>query len=172
MSGGIGPFRWKMLNKTHKRNSRYLDQDITAYYNRQSVLNLINNMRNSLKKSVRWHIDAGDDDGLSEGDALVHVAMRKKEIRRNSVLQMETYMNYWRAALISCVTNIVSVAFLFTHATCTNASPSLKPSSSPASICQRTDSSDCPAYYLSGSTRFGVIVCRYILVGDTGSFLL
>jgi enterochelin esterase-like enzyme len=74
-------------------------------------LNLINIMPDSLKKSVRWHIDAGDDDGLSEGNSLVHVAMRKKEIPHEFRISDGGHnWNYWRAALIP-VLEYVSVAF-------------------------------------------------------------
>lgn len=37
-------------------------------------------MPDDQKKAVRWYIDCGDDDFLFEGNSLVHIAMRKKEI--------------------------------------------------------------------------------------------
>ena len=69
--------------KTNLRNNKIDISDtsvINAYYNRHSTLALVNNMPDSLKKSVRWYIDCGDDDFLYEGNCLVHIAMKKKEI--------------------------------------------------------------------------------------------
>ena len=51
-----------------------------AWYKRHSALELINDMPDEQKKAVRWFIDCGDDDFLYEGNSLVHIAMRKKEI--------------------------------------------------------------------------------------------
>ena len=52
------------------------DADKEAYFKKYSVLNLIENMPEDQKKSVRWFIDCGDDDFLFEGNGLVHIAMR------------------------------------------------------------------------------------------------
>ena len=49
-----------------------------------SVLSLIGNIKDDQKKLVRWYIDCGDDDFLFEGNSLVHIAMRKKQILMNS----------------------------------------------------------------------------------------
>lgn len=49
---------------------------------------------------MRWYIDCGDDDFLYEGNALVHIAMRKKEIAHEYRVRDGIHNSvYWRAAL-------------------------------------------------------------------------
>lgn len=100
MSGGVGPVTLDDA-KTFalKENASLSQQEITNFYNRESVLNLINTMPDSLKKAVRWHIDCGDKDFLSQGNALVHVAMQKKEIPHEFRISDGGHnWTYWRAA--------------------------------------------------------------------------
>jgi enterochelin esterase-like enzyme len=83
-----------------KDNPQLADTSIAAYYKRQSVLALINNVPDSLKKAVRWYIDIGDDDFLYEGNDLVHIAMRKKEIPHEFRVRDGAHnWTYWRASL-------------------------------------------------------------------------
>ncbi|NSW95561.1 MAG: esterase family protein, partial [Bacteroidales bacterium] len=56
------------------------DQGKEEYFKKYSVLSLIENMPDTQKRALRWYIDCGDDDFLFEGNSLVHIAMRKKEI--------------------------------------------------------------------------------------------
>jgi enterochelin esterase-like enzyme len=80
-----------------------------AYFKSYSVLNLIENIPDDLiksnkpedqKKKVRWYIDCGDDDFLFEGNALVHIAMRKKGIPHEYRVRDGIHnWVYWRAAL-------------------------------------------------------------------------
>jgi enterochelin esterase-like enzyme len=82
-----------------------------AYFNRYSVLTLINNMPDDQKNAVRWYIDCGDDDFLYEGNSLVHIAMRKKEIPHEYRVRDGVHSwTYWRAALPS-VLEFVSASF-------------------------------------------------------------
>jgi enterochelin esterase-like enzyme len=76
------------------------DSTVTSYYNRQSVLALVNNLPEDQKKAVRWYIDDGDDDFLYEGNCLVHIAMRKKEIPHEFRIRDGGHTwTYWRASL-------------------------------------------------------------------------
>ena len=87
------------------------DADKEAYFKRYSVLSLIDNMPEDQKKAVRWYIDCGDDDFLYEGNALVHIAMRKKEIPHEYRVRDGVHSwVYWRAALPE-VLGFVSMAF-------------------------------------------------------------
>lgn len=87
------------------------DADKEAYFNKYSVLSLIGNMQDSQKKSVRWYIDCGDDDFLFEGNSLVHIAMRKKEIPHEYRVRDGGHSwTYWRAALPT-VLEFVSMSF-------------------------------------------------------------
>ena len=112
LSAGTGPLT---LEDARTRLTKDIpgisDQNITAFYNRQSVLSLVNNMPDTLKKSVRWYIDCGDDDFLYEGNSLVHIAMRKKEIPHEFRTRDGAHnWTYWRAAL-PVVLEFVSQAF-------------------------------------------------------------
>ena len=76
------------------------DSQVEKYYKRQSVLFLIENMQDSDTKAVRWYIDCGDDDGLSEGNCLVHIAMLKKGIPHEFRIRDGGHTwTYWRSAL-------------------------------------------------------------------------
>lgn len=112
LSAGTGPVSLDSAKATLKReNNGITDSAITAYYKRQSVLELVNNMPDSSKKSVRWYIDCGDDDFLSEGNCLVHIAMRKKEIPHEFRIRDGAHnWTYWRTAL-PAVLEFVSMSF-------------------------------------------------------------
>lgn len=82
-----------------------------AWYNRNSVLRLIDNIPDAEKRAVRWYIDCGDDDFLFEGNSLVHIAMRKKEIPHEFRIRDGVHgWIYWRVSLPS-VLEFVSKGF-------------------------------------------------------------
>jgi len=83
-----------------KNNPGIADSVINNYYNRQSVVALVNNIKDDQKKAVRWYIDDGDDDFLYEGNCLVHIAMRKKEIPHEFRIRDGGHTwTYWRESL-------------------------------------------------------------------------
>jgi S-formylglutathione hydrolase FrmB len=83
----------------------------SAYFKRYSVLSLIENMPDDQKKAVRWYIDCGDDDFLYEGNSLVHIAMRKKEIPHEFRIRDGVHSwTYWRESLPK-VLEFVSMGF-------------------------------------------------------------
>jgi enterochelin esterase-like enzyme len=87
------------------------DADKESYFKRYSVLNLIENIPENQKKAVRWYIDCGDDDFLYEGNSLVHIAMRKKEIPHEFRIRDGGHnWTYWRASLPK-VMEFVSMGF-------------------------------------------------------------
>ncbi|MEO5684257.1 MAG: alpha/beta hydrolase-fold protein [Chitinophagaceae bacterium] len=112
LSAGTGPLTMEVAKtRWTKEIPGIADQDVTAWFNRQSVLTLVNNMPDTLKKSVRWYIDCGDDDFLYEGNSLVHIAMRKKEIPHEFRTRDGAHnWTYWRTALPT-VLEFVSQAF-------------------------------------------------------------
>ena len=63
----------------------------------------INNATDEQKRawsSVRWYIDCGDDDFLYEGNALIHIAMRKQQIPHEYRVRDGGHTwDYWRSAL-------------------------------------------------------------------------
>jgi enterochelin esterase-like enzyme len=112
LSASVGPVSLEEAATRAKRdNPGASEADISKYYNNLSALSLVNNMPDTLKKAVRWYIDCGDDDGLSEGNALVHIAMRKKMIPHEFRIRDGAHTwTYWRAALPT-VLEFISQAF-------------------------------------------------------------
>ena len=112
LSAGTGPLTIDIAKTNVKRaDSTATDTQIEAFYKRQSVVELVNNTPDSLKKAVRWYMDCGDDDFLYEGNSLVHIAMRKKEIPHEFRIRNGGHTwTYWRQALPE-VLEFVSQAF-------------------------------------------------------------
>jgi len=113
LSASTGPITLEDL-KTSLRNNKIDIADTTvirSHYNRHSALALVNNMPDSLKRSVRWYIDCGDDDFLYEGNSLVHIAMKKKNIPHEFRIRDGAHSwEYWRTALPT-VLAFVSMGF-------------------------------------------------------------
>ncbi|MES1225432.1 MAG: alpha/beta hydrolase-fold protein [Bacteroidota bacterium] len=101
LSPGTGPATLEDAATRLKRdNPTIADSLIEKYYKLQSVTTMVNAMPDSLKKSVRWYIDCADDDALSEGSSLVHIAMRKREIPHEFRIRDGGHTwTYWREAL-------------------------------------------------------------------------
>ena len=112
LSAAVGPLTLDDARTAYKKNNPNLpDSVIVNYYNQHSALALINNMPDAQKKAVRWYIDDGDDDFLYEGNCLVHIAMRKKEIPHEFRVRDGGHTwTYWRASL-PAVLEFVSQAF-------------------------------------------------------------
>ncbi len=112
LSAATGPVSTEDAKTRLARNNQTAtDDELQAYFNRQSVLNLVNNIPDNQKKAVRWYIDCGDDDFLYEGNSLVHIAMRKKEIPHEFRIRDGGHTwTYWRASLPT-VLEFVSAAF-------------------------------------------------------------
>lgn len=87
------------------------DQKKEEYFKKYSVLSLIENMPDTQKRALRWYIDCGDDDFLFEGNSLVHIAMRKKEIPHEFRIRDGGHTwTYWRTAL-PVVLEFISMSF-------------------------------------------------------------
>jgi enterochelin esterase-like enzyme len=113
LSAATGPKNIEEMknNKRWQGLEGVSDADMEAYLKKYSVLSLIDNMPDDQKKAVRWYIDIGDDDFLYEGNSLVHIAMRKKEIPHEYRVRDGVHSwVYWRASLPN-VLEFVSMAF-------------------------------------------------------------
>jgi enterochelin esterase-like enzyme len=113
LSAATGPASIEELKnyRLWQGNENITDDQKTAYFNKYSVLTLIQNMPEDQKKAVRWYIDCGDDDFLYEGNSLVHIAMRKKEIPHEFRIRDGVHSwTYWRASLPK-VLEFVSMGF-------------------------------------------------------------
>lgn len=114
LSAATGPANindMKNYNRLWKGVADISDSEKEPYFKKYSVLSLIENMPENQKRSVRWYIDCGDDDFLYEGNSLVHIAMRKKEIPHEFRTRDGAHnWTYWRSAL-PVVLEFVSISF-------------------------------------------------------------
>ncbi|GGW23596.1 alpha/beta hydrolase [Arenibacter certesii] len=112
LSAYIGPLRVSEMEERLKRNDEnYNKRDVKAYFDKHNAISLIQNMAVEDIKSVRWYIDCGDDDFLYEGNSLVHIAMKKKEIPHEYRVRDGGHSwTYWRESLPK-VLEFVSDAF-------------------------------------------------------------
>jgi enterochelin esterase-like enzyme len=112
LSAAVGPISLEDAKRSIQRNNpNVADSAISNYYNRHSAIALINNMPEDQKKAVRWYIDCGDDDFLYEGNALVHIAMKKKDVPHEYRVRDGGHTwTYWRTSLPK-VLEFVSDAF-------------------------------------------------------------
>ena len=112
LSASVGPLTVEDAKRNLiKANPNLSDTAISNYYNRHSAIALVNNMPEEQKKAVRWFIDCGDDDFLYEGNSLLHIALRKKEVPHEFRIRDGGHTwTYWRASLPK-VLEFVSDAF-------------------------------------------------------------
>lgn len=112
LSAYCGPLSVEDLARPWEKQLDGLSQeDKQKYFVRHSALELIKSMPDDQKKEVRWYIDCGDDDFLYEGNCLLHIAMKKKEIPHEFRIRDGAHnWVYWRDSLPS-VLEFVSQAF-------------------------------------------------------------
>jgi enterochelin esterase-like enzyme len=113
LSAAVGPISKEEIKFYYEKRgvSNASDAELDTYFKRHSALQLLDTVPVDQIKSVRWYIDCGDDDFLYEGNALVHIAMRKKEIPHEFRIRDGAHnWTYWRSALPT-VLEFVSDAF-------------------------------------------------------------
>ena len=112
LSAYVGPLTMKELeDRMEWYKEKYTKSELKAYFERHNVLELLKTTPVDEVKSVRWYIDCGDDDFLYEGNSLVHIAMKKKEIPHEYRVREGAHnWTYWRESLPT-VLEFVSDAF-------------------------------------------------------------
>jgi len=112
LSAYVGPLTVADAKAGMERmNQKGTDAEIEAYFKKHNAISLINEVKDDQKKAVRWYIDCGDDDFLYEGNSLVHIAMKKKEIPHEFRIRDGAHnWTYWRTALPT-VLSFVSETF-------------------------------------------------------------
>ena len=112
LSAYIGPLTIEDFKaQISKGDQNYSDEEIQSYFEQHNALSLIESVPADAVKSVRWFIDCGDDDFLFEGNSLVHIAMKKKEIPHEYRVRDGGHTwTYWRESLPK-VLEFVSQAF-------------------------------------------------------------
>ena len=102
LSASCGPLTLDDMDSYLERREIQADSKAQkeTYFKQHSALALINDMPAEDIKSVRWYIDCGDDDFLYEGNSLVHIAMRKKDIPHEFRIRDGVHAwTYWRVSL-------------------------------------------------------------------------
>lgn len=113
LSASCGPLALEDMEAYKRRMGweKVPEEKVEAWYRHHSVLELIGEMPGEQRTAVRWYIDCGDDDFLYEGNSLVHIAMRKKEIPHEFRIRDGGHTwTYWRESLPE-VLSFVSEAF-------------------------------------------------------------
>jgi len=112
LSAYVGPLTIEdHMERLKRDNETYTQEEIQEYFKQHNAINLLESVPTDDIKSVRWYIDCGDDDFLYEGNSLVHIAMKKKEIQHEyRVREGRHSWTYWRESLPN-VLEFVSQAF-------------------------------------------------------------
>jgi enterochelin esterase-like enzyme len=73
---------------------------LQSYYDKHNALQQIALNDAEALKSVKWYFDCGDDDFLYEGNSLVHIALKKKEVPHEFRIRDGGHTwTYWRTSL-------------------------------------------------------------------------
>jgi len=111
LSAYVGPLSIEQLKSQIPPTETYTEEQIKTYYGQHNAVELIKNTSVEKLKSVRWYIDCGDDDFLYEGNSLIHIALRKKEVQHEFRIRDGVHSwTYWRESLPK-VLEFVSDAF-------------------------------------------------------------
>ncbi len=113
LSAYVGPLTIEDLTRRLGNDSKanFTESEIQDYFEKHNAVELVRKMSKDKVSSVRWFIDCGDDDFLFEGNSLVHIAMKKKEIPHEYRVRNGAHnWTYWRESLPE-VLEFVSQAF-------------------------------------------------------------
>ncbi len=113
LSAYVGPLTVEDLKENLKRkgDQTYADEALQSYFEQHNAVALVNLLPEEKVSSVRWYIDCGDDDFLFEGNSLLHIAMKKRNIPHEYRVRDGAHSwTYWRESLPE-VLHFVSQAF-------------------------------------------------------------
>ncbi len=102
LSASTGPLtREDTKNNIRRMGSADATQaEVDAWFEKYSVTEMVKNLPEEGLKSVRWYIDCGDDDFLFEGNALVHITLRKRNVPHEYRVRDGAHnWTYWRESL-------------------------------------------------------------------------
>ena len=113
LSAYVGPSDLEQAKRYLERRGsmQVSDEVLINYIERHNAVKLVESIDAESIKKVRWYIDCGDDDFLYEGNSLMHIAMKKKEIPHEYRVRDGAHTwTYWRESLPE-VLRFVSEAF-------------------------------------------------------------
>jgi enterochelin esterase-like enzyme len=102
LSASTGPLnRDEVKNYMQRRGMPDASEaKMNEWYEKYSVTEMVENLPEEELKAVRWYIDCGDDDFLFEGNALVHIALKKRNIPHEYRVRDGAHnWTYWRESL-------------------------------------------------------------------------
>jgi enterochelin esterase-like enzyme len=101
LSGYMGELSYgEFYEKNKEQHENYRREKLFNYYSNHNALSVIQNQTFENLKSVRWYIDCGDNDFLYEGNSLVHIALKKREVPHEYRVRDGAHnWTYWRSAL-------------------------------------------------------------------------
>lgn len=100
LSAYVGPLNIEQLKSRIPETEKHTKAQIQSYFEQHNAVELVKNTSPEKLKSVRWYIDCGDDDFLYEGNSLIHIALRKKEISHEFRIRNGAHnWTYWRESL-------------------------------------------------------------------------
>ncbi len=102
LSASIGPRSVEEVKLLARRynNLEVNDDQAEAYFPDHNALSLIEDMTREQLETVRWYLDCGDDDFLYEGNSLVHIALRNKNVKHEFRIRDGGHTwTYWRESL-------------------------------------------------------------------------
>lgn len=111
LSAYVGPLSLEQFKNQIRDMEGVSDEQAEAYYKNHSAIELVKNMPDEQRDDVRWYISVGDDDFLYEGNSLIHIAMKKREVAHEyRVAEGGHTWTYWRMELPN-VLHFVSQGF-------------------------------------------------------------
>lgn len=90
----------KIKDQHAEKNVFLSNEAIEQWCDKYDILKLVNSFPDDQKNKIRWYIDCGDKDFLYEGNALLHIAMRKQNIPHEfRIREGDHGWKYWRESL-------------------------------------------------------------------------
>jgi len=111
LSAFVGPLSLGEAKKRYDKEGLSSEESLKTYYENHNALSLVKKLPEDKIKTIRWYIDCGDDDFLYEGNSLLHIEMRKKNIPHQFRIRDGAHnWTYWRESLPK-VLEFVSASF-------------------------------------------------------------
>ncbi len=102
LSASTGPVRIEDIGAYFKRRNIQgnTQKDKEWFFKKYCITELVKSMDTKEISSVRWYIDCGDDDFVYEGNSLIHIDFRKRDIPHEYRVRDGAHnWTYWRESL-------------------------------------------------------------------------
>ena len=112
LSAYVGPLSFEEFkSRLPAGKSEKPETELREYFEQHNAISLVKSLPSKDLESVRWYIDCGDDDFLFEGNSLIHIELKKRNIPHEYRVRDGAHTwTYWRESLPQ-VLRFVSDAF-------------------------------------------------------------